>query len=52
MPGLYSPQSQAGVQSFYDAPSNGPKIDPRFILVAIIIFTAAVLIVDHLAFAV
>lgn len=52
MPGLYSPQSQAGVQSFYDAPSKGPKVDPRFILVAIIIFTAAVLIVDHIAFAV
>jgi preprotein translocase subunit Sec61beta len=50
MPGLYSPQSQAGVQSFYDAPTKGPKIDPRFILVAIIIFTAAILVVDHFAF--
>lgn len=49
MPGLMSPQSQAGVQSFYDAPTKGPKIDPRFILVAIIIFTAAILIVDHIA---
>ncbi len=52
MPGLYSPQNQAGVQSFYDAPTKGPKIDPRFIIVAIIIFTAAVLIADHIAFAI
>lgn len=52
MPGLYSPQNQAGVQNFYDAPTRGPKVDPRFILVAIIIFTAAVLIADHIAFAV
>ncbi len=51
MPGLYSPQNQAGVQSFYDAPTKGPKIDPRFILVAVIIFTVAILIADHLAFA-
>ncbi|MDE1865474.1 MAG: preprotein translocase subunit Sec61beta [Candidatus Micrarchaeota archaeon] len=51
MPGLYSPQSQAGVQSFYDAPTKGPKVDPRFIIAAILIFTAAVLIVDHIAFA-
>jgi preprotein translocase subunit Sec61beta len=40
------------VQSFYDAPSKGPKIDPRFILVAVIILAAAVLIADHIAFAV
>jgi preprotein translocase subunit Sec61beta len=49
MAGIMGPQSQAGVQSFYDAPTKGPKIDPRFILVAIIIFTAAILIVDHIA---
>ena len=49
MPGLSSPQNQAGVQSFYDAPTKGPKIDPRFVLVAIIIFTVAVLIADHIA---
>ena len=52
MPGLYSPQNQAGVQSFYDAPSNGPKVDPRFILVAVLIFAFAVLIADHIAFAI
>jgi len=50
MPGLYSPQSSAGIQSFYDAPTKGPKIDPRFILVAVIIFTAAVLVADHIVF--
>ena len=50
MPGLYSPQSQAGVQSFYDAPTKGPKIDPRYIVVAVLIFTTAILIVDHFIF--
>ncbi len=50
MPGLYSPQSQAGVQSFYDAPTKGPKIDPRYIVVAVLIFTRAILIVDHFIF--
>ena len=50
MAGIYSPQSGAGIQSFYDAPTKGPKIDPRLILVAVIIFTAAVLIADHIAF--
>ena len=52
MAGLSSPQNQAGIQSFYDAPTKGPKIDPRFILVAVIIFAAAVLIADHLLFAI
>jgi len=52
MPSLYSPQSGAGVQSFYDAPTKGPKVDPRIILVAIVIFTAIILVADHIAFAV
>ncbi len=47
MAGIYSPQSSAGVTSFYDAPSKGPKLDPRIILAAIIIFTVAILVVDH-----
>lgn len=44
---LYSPQSQAGVTSFYDAPSRGPKIDPRFIIAAVMAFAIIVLIADH-----
>jgi len=47
MPGLYTPQSSAGVTSFYDAPSKGPKLDPRIIIAAVVIFTVALLIADH-----
>jgi preprotein translocase subunit Sec61beta len=47
MPGLYTPQSSAGVTSFYDAPSKGPKLDPRIIIAAVVIFTVAILIADH-----
>lgn len=51
MPGLYTPQSSAGITSFYDAPSKGPKMDPRIVLAAIIVFTAIILVIDHFIFA-
>lgn len=44
MAGLMSPQSQAGVMSFYDSPTKGPKLNPKVILVIIAIFAIAVLI--------
>lgn len=44
---LYSPQSQAGVTSFYDAPTKGPKINPKFVIVAVIMFAIIILIADH-----
>ncbi len=44
---LYSPQSQAGITSFYDAQTNGPKIEPKLILAAVVVLTLAILIVDH-----
>ncbi|MCL5680045.1 MAG: preprotein translocase subunit Sec61beta [Candidatus Marsarchaeota archaeon] len=47
MASLYSPQSQAGVLSFYDAPAKGPKINPKIVLIAVIIFAFAVIILDH-----
>ncbi|HIH50365.1 MAG: preprotein translocase subunit Sec61beta [Candidatus Micrarchaeaceae archaeon] len=47
MPGLYTPQSSAGVTSFYDAPSKGPKLDPRIIIAAVVAFTVVILVVDH-----
>ena len=51
MASLFSPQSQAGVLSFYDAPSKGPKINPKFVLVAVIIFALAVILMDHVIYA-
>jgi preprotein translocase subunit Sec61beta len=44
---LQSPQSQAGVMSFYDAPTKGPKIDPRIIIILIIAFAVVILIANH-----
>ncbi len=50
MPTLQSPQSQAGVMSFYDAPTNGPKINPKIIMAIIIIFVIVVLVLDRIHF--
>jgi preprotein translocase subunit Sec61beta len=46
---LYSPQSQAGVMSFYDAPSKGPKLNPKVVLIVVIIFAVAIILVDKFA---
>lgn len=50
MANISSPQSQAGIMSFYDAPSKGPKVDPRIIMALVIVFVAVVLIADHFAY--
>ncbi|MFI5412624.1 MAG: preprotein translocase subunit Sec61beta [Candidatus Micrarchaeales archaeon] len=50
MPGLYTPQSSAGIQSFYDAPTKGPKIDPRILLAIIVAFTIIILVADHFVY--
>lgn len=50
MAGLMSPQSQAGVMSFYDAPTKGPKLKPKPVLIGIIVIVAIVLIVGRIAF--
>jgi preprotein translocase subunit Sec61beta len=47
MAGLFSPQTSAGITSFYDAPTKGPKIDPRIFLVIVIAFTLIILVADH-----
>ncbi|MGC8478798.1 MAG: preprotein translocase subunit Sec61beta [Candidatus Micrarchaeia archaeon] len=47
---IQSPQSQAGVMSFYDAPTKGPKINPKVIIAVIIIFVVVVLILDRIHF--
>ncbi|MDE1871114.1 MAG: preprotein translocase subunit Sec61beta [Candidatus Micrarchaeota archaeon] len=47
MADLYTPQSSAGIQSFYDAPTKGPKVNPKLLLAIVIIFTIAILVADH-----
>lgn len=44
---LGTPQQQAGVLSFYDAPEKGPLFNPRIILVAVAAFAILVIILDH-----
>jgi preprotein translocase subunit Sec61beta len=47
MASLYSPQSQAGVLSFYDAPAKGPKLNPKIVLIVVVVFALAVILLDH-----
>ncbi len=47
MPGLYTPQSSAGITSFYDAPTSGPKINPKILIAIVVIFTVIILVADH-----
>ncbi len=50
MPGLYTPQGSAGVTSFYDAPTKGPKVNPKVLLAIIVIFTIIILVADHFVY--
>ncbi|MDE1868873.1 MAG: preprotein translocase subunit Sec61beta [Candidatus Micrarchaeota archaeon] len=50
MAGIASPQSQAGVMSFYDAQTGGPKISPKVMLIAVVAFAVVVLVLDHLTY--
>ncbi len=46
---LSTPQQQAGILNFYDAPEHGPKIDAKIILIAVALFTLFIIIFDHFA---
>ncbi|MEM3791349.1 MAG: preprotein translocase subunit Sec61beta [Candidatus Micrarchaeaceae archaeon] len=45
---ISSPQQQAGVLSFYDAPEKGPKIDPRYVIAILIVFVIIVLVMHKI----
>lgn len=47
MAGIFSPQSSAGITSFYDAPTKGPKINPKILIAIVVIFTIVILVIDH-----
>ena len=47
---LQSPQQSAGVMSFYDAPTKGPKLNPKIILIIVVAFAVVILIANHLLF--
>ena len=44
---ISTPQSQAGILSFYDAPERGPSLNPRVVLIAVVIFSVLVIIFNH-----
>jgi len=46
---LQSPQSAAGIMNFYDAQTSGPKMNPKMVLIAVVIFAAVVLVLNHMA---
>lgn len=46
---ISTPQQQAGILSFYDAPEQGPQMNAKVLLVAVIIFAVVILIFNHFA---
>ncbi len=46
---LSTPQQQAGVLSFYDAPEHGPTLNAKVVLIIIAVFVVAIIIFDHAA---
>jgi preprotein translocase subunit Sec61beta len=50
MPGLSSPQNQAGIMNFYDAQTSGPKLNPKIVLAIVVIFAVTVIMINHFIF--
>ena len=46
---LYTPQQQAGILSFYDAPERGPKVTAKTLVIMVAVFAVLVIVLDHLA---
>ena len=44
---LNTPQQQAGILSFYDAPERGPKLSARIVLMAVAVFAIVIIVLDH-----
>ncbi len=49
MASLNTPQQQAGILSFYDAPERGPRLNAKVVLIAVGVFAIVMLILDHIA---
>ena len=43
---LSTPQSQAGILSFYDAPERGPKLNAKVVLIAVFVFAVLIVVFD------
>lgn len=46
---LSTPQQQAGILSFYDAPEKGPRISAKLMLIIVAAFAIIVMVLDHFA---
>ncbi|MEM0094868.1 MAG: hypothetical protein QW046_02540 [Candidatus Micrarchaeaceae archaeon] len=46
---LSTPQQQAGILSFYDAPEKGPRVSVKAVIILVIVFALIVAIFDHAA---
>jgi preprotein translocase subunit Sec61beta len=46
---LSTPQQQAGILSFYDAPERGPSMNAKIVIIAVALFTLLIIIFDHFA---
>ena len=36
--------------SFYDAQTKGPKLNPKIVLIAIVVLAFAIIIIDHFSY--
>jgi preprotein translocase subunit Sec61beta len=48
---LQSPQSSAGIINFYDGQTNGPMLNPKLVLVAVLVLAVVIIIIDHFTYA-
>ena len=46
---ISTPQQQAGILSFYDAPELGPRLNAKFFLIVVAVFTIMIMVLDHFA---
>ncbi len=46
---IAGPRSQAGIISFYDAPEKGHLFNPKIFLVAVLVFSIIIIVLDHFA---
>ena len=45
---LSTPQQQAGILSFYDAPERGPKLNAKMVLIIVAVFALLIVVFDAL----
>ncbi|MEM0087023.1 MAG: hypothetical protein QW774_00565 [Candidatus Micrarchaeaceae archaeon] len=49
MASLSTPQQQAGILSFYDAPEKGPRVNVKAVIILVVVFALIIAIFDHVA---